>query len=648
MADPASYRPKSSDIPTDPGVYRFKDAHGRIIYVGKANNLRSRLSSYFVNPKTLPPKTRTMVHTAAAVEWTVVASEQEAIQLEYTWIKEFTPRFNIMYRDDKTYPYLAVTMNEKYPRVMVMRGDRRKGVKYFGPFHPAKAIRETVDRMLRVFPVRTCSAGVFRRAQRANRPCLMGYIDKCAAPCVGRISQEDHYALAEDFVAFMNGDVRPYLRELEEQMQQAVSELRYEDAGRYRDDIEALKKVFERNAVVLPESTEADIFAFAEDELEAAFQVFHVRNGRIRGQRGWVVEKVDDTTKSQLVEQLLLQVYGDMEDSERIPREVLVPVLPENAGDVEAWMMKRRGAHVDLRVPQRGTKRQLMETVQENADGALRLHKSRRSGDITARSAALRELQEALELDQPLLRIEAFDISHVQGTNVVGSMVVFEDGLPKKRDYRKFNVTGDAARDDTAAMDDVLTRRFKNYLREQSDAPLVLSGELEPDDAATAEEQRKFSYPPSLVVVDGGLAQVNAAQQALLNLGVDDVPVVGLAKRLEELWIPGDEFPMILPRTSQGLYLLQRLRDESHRFAIQAHRAKRSKSMINSVLDTVPGLGERRRQDLLKHFGSLKKIRAASTEELQAVSGIGPKLAQTIVDALSEDSTAKEQGKLQP
>ncbi len=644
MAEPASYRPKTSDIPTDPGVYRFKDPHGRIIYVGKANNLRSRLSSYFVNSSTLPPKTHTMVHTAAAVEWTVVASEQEAIQLEYTWIKEFTPRFNIMYRDDKSYPYLAVTMNEKYPRVMVMRGDRRKGVKYFGPFHPAKAIRETVDRMLRVFPVRTCSAGVFRRAQLANRPCLMGYIDKCAAPCVGRISQEDHYALAEDFVAFMNGDVRPYLRELEDQMQQAVTDLRYEDAARYRDDIEALKKVFERNAVVLPENTEADIFAFAEDELEAAFQVFHVRDGRIRGQRGWVVEKVEDTTKPQLVEQLLLQIYGDIEDSERIPREVLVPVAPENAAQIETWMTERRGANVDLRVPQRGNKRQLLETVQENADGALRLHKSRRSGDITARSAALRELQEALELDQPLLRIEAYDISHVQGTNVVGSMVVFEDGLPKKRDYRQFNVTGEAARDDTAAMDDVLTRRFKNYLKEQANAPEVLSGELATEDPEAAGDPKKFSYPPSLVVVDGGLAQVNAAQQALVQLGVDDIPVVGLAKRLEELWIPGDEFPMVLPRSSQGLYMLQRLRDESHRFAIQAHRSKRSKSMVQSALDEVPGLGNKRRQDLLKHFGSLKKLRQANLTELQQVQGIGPKLAQTIIDTLSADNATKRTG----
>ncbi|WP_022870833.1 excinuclease ABC subunit UvrC [Yaniella halotolerans] len=645
MADPASYRPKTSDIPTDPGVYRFKDPYGRIIYVGKANNVRSRLSSYFVNPNTLPPKTRTMVHAAAAVEWTTVASEQEAIQLEYTWIKEFTPRYNIMYRDDKSYPYLAVTMNEKFPRVMVMRGDRRKGVKYFGPFHPAKAIRETVDRMLRVFPVRTCSAGVFRRAQLADRPCLMGYIDKCAAPCVNRISEEDHYALAEDFVAFMNGDVRPYLRELEQQMQSAVAELRYEDAARYRDDIEALKKVFERNAVVLPETTEADIFAFAEDELEAAFQVFHVRDGRIRGQRGWVVEKVEDTTEPQLVEQLLLQIYGDMEDTERIPREILVPVLPENPEQIETWMAQRRGAKVDLRVPQRGTKSQLLETVKENADGALRLHKSRRSGDITARSAALRELQEALEFDQPLLRIEAYDISHVQGTNVVGSMVVFEDGLPKKRDYRKFNVTGDAARDDTAAMDDVLSRRFKNFLKEQAEAPEMHSGELSTQEEHS-EERKKFSYPPSLVVVDGGLAQVNAAQQALLNLGIDDVPVVGLAKRLEELWIPGDDFPMILPRSSQGLYLLQRLRDESHRFAIQAHRSKRSSSMIASVLDEVPGLGEKRRKDLLKHFGSLKKVRQASVAELQVVSGVGPKLAQAIFDTLADQSASKEQGKL--
>lgn len=627
-------------------MYRFKDPHGRIIYVGKANNVRSRLSSYFVNPNTLPPKTRTMVHTAAAVEWTTVASEQEAIQLEYTWIKEFTPRFNIMYRDDKSYPYLAVTMNEKFPRVMVMRGDRRKGVKYFGPFHPAKAIRETVDRMLRVFPVRTCSAGVFRRAQLADRPCLMGYIDKCAAPCVNRISEEDHYALAEDFVAFMNGDVRPYLRELEQQMQTAVADLRYEDAARYRDDIEALKKVFERNAVVLPETTEADIFAFAEDELEAAFQVFHVRDGRIRGQRGWVVEKVEDTTEPQLVEQLLLQIYGDMEDTERIPREVLVPVLPANPQQIETWMAERRGAKVDLRVPQRGTKSQLLETVQENANGALRLHKSRRSGDITARSAALRELQEALEFDQPLLRIEAYDISHVQGTNVVGSMVVFEDGLPKKRDYRKFNVTGDAARDDTAAMDDVLSRRFKNFLKEQAEAPEMHSGELSSDEDER-EEPKRFSYPPSLVVVDGGLAQVNAAQQALLNLGIDDVPVVGLAKRLEELWIPGDDFPMIMPRSSQGLYLLQRLRDESHRFAIQAHRSKRSSSMIQSVLDEVPGLGEKRRKELLKHFGSLKKVRQASIEDLQVVSGVGPKLAQAIYDTLTDQSASKEQGKLQ-
>lgn len=646
MADPASYRPKTSDIPTVPGVYRFKDPHGRIIYVGKANNLRSRLSSYFVNPNNLPPKTRTMVFTAAGVEWTVVSSEQEAIQLEYTWIKEYTPRFNIMYRDDKSYPYLAVTMNEKFPRVMVMRGDKRKGVKYFGPFHPAKAIRETVDLMLRVFPVRTCSAGVFRRAELAGRPCLMGYIDKCSAPCVGRVSQQEHYQLAEDFVGFMNGNVRPYLRELEEKMADAVAELRYEDAARHRDDAEALRKVFERNAVVLPEDTEADIFAFSEDELEAAFQVFHVRSGRIRGQRGWVVEKVEDVSTEQLVEQLLQQVYGAIEDSERIPREVLVPALPADQKELAAWMAEHRGAQVSLRIPQRGAKKALMDTVKENADHALRLHKSRRSGDLTARSAALRELQEALELSDPLLRIECYDISHVQGTNVVGSMVVFEDGLPKKRDYRKFNVTGDAARDDTSAMFDVLTRRFKKHLQEQADAPVVLSGsldELDEDELAAMSEddKKRFSYPPSLVVVDGGAAQVSSAQQALHELGVTDIPVVGLAKRLEELWIPDDPFPVVLPRSSEGLYLLQRVRDESHRFAIQAHRSKRSRTMIQSELDTVPGLGPARRRDLLKEFGSLKKIRAASIEELQCVNGVGPKLAEAILTTLNPNGQNK-------
>ncbi|MGM7667255.1 excinuclease ABC subunit UvrC [Microbacterium sp. A93] len=660
MADPASYRPKSGEVPTSPGVYRFRDPDGRVIYVGKAKSLRSRLASYFQDPAGLHPKTRTMVFTAGSVEWTVVGSELEALQLEYTWIKQFTPRFNIMYRDDKSYPYLAVTLNEKYPRVQVMRGDKRKGVKYFGPFHPAKAIRETVDLMLRVFPVRTCSSGVFRRAELSGRPCLMGYIDKCAAPCVGRISPDDHRKLAQDFCDFMAGDAHVYIRRLETQMKEAVADLRYEDAARRRDDIAALKRVFERNAVVLPETTEADIFAFAEDELEAAVQVFHVREGRIRGQRGWVVEKVEDVTPATMVEQLLEQVYGSLEDTSRIPREVLVPELPDNAEQVATLLSGIRGAHVNLRVPQRGDKKALMDTVKENAELALKLHKSRRSGDLTTRSAALRELQEALELDEPLLRIECYDISHVSGTNVVGSMVVVEDGLPKKADYRKFSVTGEAARDDTAAMRHVLTRRFKHYLDDQERSGTFATGQIEleetgPEAEWKAEQKtgpdgggapaadgarpasRRFAYPPSLVVVDGGPPQVASAAQALQDLGITDVPVVGLAKRLEELWLPGDEFPLVLPRASQGLYLLQRIRDESHRFAISFHRQKRGASMVSSALDGIEGLGPARQKALLKHFGSVKRIRAATVEHLQEVKGVGPALAESIHAALQPE-----------
>ncbi|QCU78126.1 excinuclease ABC subunit UvrC [Citricoccus sp. SGAir0253] len=661
MADPAGYRPRPGEVPTSPGVYRFRDPDGRVLYVGKAKNLRSRLASYFQDPAGLHPKTRTMVFTAASVEWTVVGSELEALQLEYTWIKQYTPRFNIMYRDDKSYPYLAVTMNEKYPRVQVMRGDKRKGVKYFGPFHPAKAIRETVDLMLRVFPVRTCSSGVFRRAELSGRPCLMGYIDKCAAPCVGRVSPEDHRQLAQDFCDFMAGDADRYIRRLEERMREAVGELRYEDAARYRDDIAALRRVFERNAVVLPESTEADVFAFAEDELEAAAQVFHVREGRIRGQRGWVVEKVEDVSGPKLVEQLLEQVYGALEDTSRIPREVLVPELPEDAEQVATLLAGLRGARVDLRVPRRGDKRALLDTVRENAEMALRLHKTRRSGDLTTRSAALRELQEALELDEPLLRIECYDISHVSGTNVVGSMVVVEDGLPKKSDYRKFAVTGEAARDDTAAMHNVLTRRFRHYLEDQERRGTFVTGEVPagPDGGAAAggaagtdavggepaaggsdggaapePGSRRFAYPPSLVVVDGGPAQVASAAQALADLGITDLPVVGLAKRLEELWLPGEEFPVVLPRASQGLYLLQRIRDESHRFAITFHRQKRGRSMTASALDGIPGLGPAKQKALLKHFGSVKRLRAAAAEDLVAVPGIGPALAATVHAAL--------------
>lgn len=657
MADPVSYRPKPGEIPTDPGVYRFRDEHGRIIYVGKAKNLRSRLNSYFANPATLLPKTHAMVHHAASVQWTIVGSELEALQLEYTWIKEFAPRYNLAFRDDKTYPYLAVSMSEKFPRVQVMRGERRKGTKYFGPY-TAGAIRETMDTLLRVFPVRSCSVGVLRRAERSGRPCLLGYIDKCAAPCVGRVSVEEHKALAQDFCDFMGGEAKRFISTLEKRMAAAVAELDYEQAARVRDDIIALRKVFERNSVVLTEDTNADIFAVEQDDLEAAVQVFHVRGGRIRGQRGWVVEKVEDASDAELWEHLMQQVYGAEEQQQDvIPRQILVPELPTNHADLTQWLGKLRHGPVSIKVPQRGEKAALMDTVQANARQSMILHKSRRAGDLTTRSLALQELQEALDLPMPLLRIECYDISHVQGTNVVASMVVVEDGLAKKSEYRKFAITGDAAIDDTASMYDVITRRFRNYLAEkESRAQSVTAsgeitahppagtggldvsarGEVVPEGVDEPGEQpkSKFAYPPNLVVVDGGIPQVNAASRALSDLGIVDVAVVGLAKRLEEVWVPDSDFPVILPRSSEGLYLLQRIRDEAHRFAISFHRAKRGKAMTASVLDQVPGMGAAKQKALLVHFGSLKKVRAATVEELVAAKGVGPVLAQAIYDVI--------------
>lgn len=636
MANPASYRPKTGEIPTDPGVYRFRDEHGRVIYVGKAKNLRSRLTSYFANPATLLPKTFAMVHTATSVQWTIVGSELEALQLEYTWIKEFAPRYNLAFRDDKSYPYLAVTMGEEFPRVQVMRGERRKGTRYFGPF-TAGAIRETVDTLLRVFPVRTCSPSTFKRAQQSGRPCLLGYIDKCAAPCVGRVSAEEHRTLADEFCAFMGGEAKRFIGTLEKQMAEAVAELDYERAARLRDDVIALRKVFERNAVVLAEDTSADIFAVHQDELEAAVQVFNVRSGRIRGQRGWVVEKVEDLVPAELIEHLLQQVYGDERaDEDRIPRQILVPELPANVEQLTEWLSGLRGAKVEIKVPQRGDKAALMETVALNAEQAMKLHKSKRAGDLTQRSLALRELQDALDLPLPLLRIECYDISHVQGTNVVASMVVVEDGIAKKSEYRRFSITGDAARDDTASMYDVITRRFRNYLQEQQDRAEALTRpvEFEISDAAETAPKSKFAYPPNLVVVDGGPPQVTAASRALADLGITDVAVIGLAKRLEEVWLPEDDFPVILPRTSQGLYLLQRIRDEAHRFAISFHRQKRGKSMTASLLDGVPGLGESKQKALLKHFGSVKKLQSADVSQISEVKGIGPVLAEAVRSAL--------------
>jgi excinuclease ABC subunit C len=649
VPDPATYRPRPGEIPVEPGVYRFRDPRGRVIYVGKAKSLRSRLSSYFQDIAALHPRTQQMVTTAGSVEWTVVASEVEAFQLEYAWIKEFDPRFNVKYRDDKSYPYLAVTMGDEFPRVQVMRGAKRKGTRYFGPYSHAWAIRETVDQLLRVFPVRTCSAGVFKRSGQIGRPCLLGYIGKCSAPCVGRITPEDHRALAEDFCDFMGGSTDRFVRRLEREMKAAAAELDFERAARLRDDIGALERALAKNAVVLGDGTDADVFALAEDELEAAVQVFHVRGGRVRGQHGWVVEKVEDVTTADLVEHLLQQVYGG-ESGEGVPREVLVPEVPADADDIAAWLAILRGSRVDLRVPRRGDKRALMETVALNAGQALTRHKLQRAGDLTVRSQALEELQQALDLAEAPLRIECYDVSHHQGAETVASMVVFEDGLPRKSEYRRFAVRQVDGSDDTAAMHEVLTRRFRRYLEERAD---LSEPELGDDSEERADREsradpgaragidpdtgrpRKFAYPPQLVVVDGGPPQVAAAARALTELGISDVALVGLAKRLEEVWLPEQDHPVVLPRSSEGLYLLQRVRDEAHRFAITFHRQRRSKTMTASALDQVAGLGKTRRTALLRHFGSLKRVRAATADEIAEVPGIGAATARAVVDALA-------------
>ncbi|MHC8561325.1 excinuclease ABC subunit UvrC [Streptomyces albidoflavus] len=653
MADPSSYRPKPGQIPDSPGVYRFRDDHRRVIYVGKAKSLRQRLSSYFQDLAGLHPRTRTMVTTASSVEWTVVSTEVEALQLEYTWIKEFDPRFNVKYRDDKSYPYLAVTMNEEFPRVQVMRGQKKKGVRYFGPYGHAWAIRDTVDLLLRVFPVRTCSAGVFKNAARTGRPCLLGYIGKCAAPCVGRISPEDHRDLAEDFCDFMAGRTGAYLRRLERQMQEAAEEMEYERAGRLRDDIEALRRAMEKSAVVLADATDADLIAVAEDELEAAVQIFHVRGGRVRGQRGWVTDKVEAVDTAGLVGHALQQLYGE-ERGEGVPKEVLVPALPDNTEAVSQWLGDRRGTQVSLRIPQRGDKKSLMETVQRNAQQSLVLHKTKRASDLTTRSRALEEIAEALELESAPLRIECYDISHFQGDDVVASMVVFEDGLARKSEYRRFQIKGRAGdtqlwhgqgQDDVRSMHEVITRRFRRYLSdrertgewtEEQDA--TEGGEVTASLTDEDGRPKRFAYPPQLVVVDGGQPQVAAAQRALDELGIDDIAVCGLAKRLEEVWVPGQDDPVVLPRTSEGLYLLQRIRDEAHRFAITYQRAKRSKRIRTSPLDDVPGLGETRKQALVKHFGSVRKLRAATVEQICEVPGIGRKTALAVAATLSQST----------
>lgn len=619
--------PRPRDIPTVPGVYRFRDVHGRVIYVGKATNLRSRLGSYFADPETLHSRTRSLVESAMSVDWVVVGTEVEALTLEFAWIKEFDPRFNVKFRDDKTYPYLAVTVGEEYPRVSVVREAKRKGTRYFGPYAHAWAIRDTLDQVLKVFPIRSCRDGVYRRAKQVGRPCLLGYIGKCSAPCVDRISPADYRVLVNDFCSFMAGQGESFIRDLERSMLAASKSQSYEEAGRLRDRVGALRAVMERNAVVFADGTDADVVAMVEDTLEAGVQIFHVRDGRIRGERGFILEKSEEITSSGYLGRVLQRIYDDEID---IPREVLIPVALESNSVWEAWLTQKRGSAVSVRVPQRGDKRALMETAAANAQHTLTLHKLRRSSDISARSKALQELKEALGLADAPLRIECIDISTLQGQDTVASLVVFEDALPKKRDYRSFIIKTVTA-DDTGAVAEVVARRFKSRDDEIVDAP--------------ADEQRRlFAYPPGLLVIDGGQPQVRAAQDALMAAGVTDVPVIGLAKRLEEVWLPDDPDPVILPRTSEALYLLQRVRDEAHRTAIGLHRKRRGKRSTASALDDIAGLGPVRAKALLRHFGSVRALRAASSAELSTVAGIGPVLAATIAAALNDQTQLDTQG----
>ncbi|WP_433794324.1 excinuclease ABC subunit UvrC [Actinoplanes sp. CA-252034] len=647
MPDPSTYRPAPGTIPDAPGVYRFRDPSGRVIYVGKAKSLRNRLNSYFADVWSLHARTQQMVTTAGSVDWVTVGTEVEALQLEFSWIKEFDPRFNVKYRDDKSYPFLAVTLDEEFPRLQVMRGAKRKGVRYFGPYSHAWAIRETLDLLLRVFPSRTCSAGVFKRAHQIGRPCLLGDIGKCSAPCVGRVTPEEHRGIVDDFCDFMAGRTDLFLKRVEREMLQASEDLEFERAARLRDDLMALRRALEKQTVVLGDGTDADIVAFAEDPLEAAVQVFHVRGGRVRGQRGWVVEKVEDLTTGDLVHHFCSQMYGGEQDESDVPKELLVPDLPEDADALADWLGRHRGSRVALRIPQRGDKKALMETVARNAAEVLQRHKLRRAGDLTTRNKALEEIAEALGMEGVPLRIECFDVSQIQGTDVVASMVVFEDGLERKSEYRRFIVRGNpdgSGMDDLSAMSEVMRRRFARYKAMSPPEETTAEGELPGIDPLTGKA-RRFAYPPQLIVVDGGQPQVNAVAAVLSEMGVTDVALCGLAKRLEEVWLPADDFPVILPRTSEALYLLQRVRDEAHRFAITFHRQRRSKRMTESALDEVAGLGEVRRKALLRHFGSLKRLAAATPEEIAEVPGIGLKTAESVLAALRSPETGKTPGR---
>jgi excinuclease ABC subunit C len=620
MTVATSPRPKPEAIPDHPGVYLFRDRNGRVIYVGKAISLRKRTASYFQPMRNLHPRTAAMVEASASLEWMLVQSEVEALQLEYNLIKQHRPRYNVRYRDDKSYPWLAVPLADEIPRPRVERGPKRKGTRYFGPYAHAYAIRETLDLLLRTFPMRTCSKGVFDRHRRLGRPCILFDINKCSGPCVGKVTPAEHRRIVEDFVAFMDGRTRPTLQRLEAEMRQAAEQLNFELAARLRDQLGSVRKAMERQQMVSSTPEDFDIAAFAEDDLEAAVQVFFVRRGRVVGRRGFVVDKVEALDTAALAATFVQQLYGDRGDE--APREVFLPVLPDGADALRAWLAGLRGGPVDFRVPRRGEKRALLETVAANAREAFATHKLKRASDFDARARGLKELQEALDLPEAPLRIECYDISNLQGSQVVGSMVVFEDGLARKSEYRRFEVRSVEGQDDVASLREVLTRRLARLATER-DQPEDENG-----------RRRKFAYPPNLIVVDGGRPQLAAALEAVRASASPDLPVVSLAKRMEEVYLPGTPDPVVIPRTSEALYLLQRVRDEAHRFAITYHRKLRDRSMTASVLDGIPGVGETRRRQLVRHFGSARKAAQASLAELEQVPGLGPRLAKVVYDHL--------------
>ncbi len=606
-------RPPAGSIPTRPGAYMFCDRAGRVIYVGKAKSLRSRLSNYFAAE--LAPRTRAMMDAAADVEWIVTENEVEALHLELNLIKRHRPRYNVRYRDDKSYPYLAITLDEEIPRARVMRGEKKKGIRYYGPFAHAYAIRDTLDLLLRTFPMRTCSQGVFDRCRRRNRPCLLYDIERCSGPCVGAVDPDEHRRIALELCDFLDGNTKPVVKRLEESMASASARQEFELAAKFRDQLNNVRKAIERQQMVSSEKDEMDVVGLVQDELEAAFQVFFVRKGRVTGRKGYIVDKIEDLATPQLVAGFLQRVYLEGE----VPKEVLVPEEPEDHALIELWLRERRGARVSIRVPRRGEKKALLETVTDNAKQAFNQHRMKRAGDFAARARQLNELRNVLGMEDSPLRIECFDISNTGPTEAVGSMVVFEDGLPKRSDYRRFAIKWTRGPDDVAMMGEVIRRRFARYLEERT--------------SPTAKRAR-FAYPPNLVVIDGGKGQLNRTVEVIDELGVQDVKVVALAKRMEEVFLPGRQEPIVIPRGSESLYLLQQIRDEAHRFALTYHRLKRGKKMTRSALDGIPGLGATRRKHLLKRFGSVKRIRAASVEDLAATPGLPRKVAESVYSAL--------------